>query len=131
MARIGMQHILNAPHIVDMMVCHEAEQTKAGINENAPELDMSLEEIKGKFGNRAILPKKPAPGKSGGGGVYHQYGPRGARSGTQAVGSYRLPNGLVIPPYHMKSLIPYGLGEDAIESVERAKRGETPPGRLF
>ena len=107
------------------------EHTRVGIHENAPELDMSLEELKAKFGPRTKLPKRPAPGKGGGGGVYHQYGPRGARSGTQGVGSYTLPNGLVIPAYHMKSLIPYGLGLDAIVAAELASRGETPRDRLF
>lgn len=65
------------------------------------------------------------------GGIYHAKAPRGAKTGTQAVTDWTTPEGLRIPKYHMRSLIPYGLGLDTIQSVERAKRGETPRNRLF
>lgn len=103
-----------------------------GLHEEAPELDMSLEELQAKFGKTVEeVPKRPAPGKGGGAGVYHQWGPRGSKSGTQGIGSHTLPGGVTMPEYQMRSLIPYGLGEDAILAVERALRGETPPGQLF
>ena len=65
------------------------------------------------------------------GGIFHAHAPRGAKTGVQAVEDWTTPQGLRIPKYHMRSLIPYGLGLDTIQAVERAKRGETPPGRLF
>ena len=65
------------------------------------------------------------------GGIFHAKAPRGAKTGVQAVEDWITPQGLKIPKYHMRSLIPYGLGLDTIQAVERAKRGERPPGKLF
>ena len=106
------------------------EHTKVGLHENAPELNMSLEDLRAKFGNRVeevpLAPKKP-----GHAGVYHAWAPRGARSGTQSIGSFTMPDGTIMPKYQMRSLIPYGLGLDTIMAVERALRGEPQPGNLF
>jgi len=83
---------------------------------------MTLEEIKQRYGNRIKVPTFNAA-KVGDTGVYHEFAPRGARSGTQDVGAFTTESGTRIPAYHAKSLIPYGLGLDAIMAVERARQG--------
>tara|TARA_R110000824_G_scaffold9126_2_gene41108 strand:+ start:3032 stop:4279 length:1248 start_codon:yes stop_codon:yes gene_type:complete len=118
-------------------------QTLQGLHHEAPELDMSLEELQSIFGNKVEeipdRPSLPSPavgdasrsGAGGHAGVYHTYGPRGSRTGTQGIEDWVMPDGTVIPKYQMRSLIPYGLGEDTIRAVERALRGEGQQGRLF
>jgi len=102
------------------------EHTKVGLHQDAPELNMTLEELQSIFGNR--ITEVPTLGKTpGDAGVYHQFAPRGARSGTQGVGAFTTPSGTRIPAYHAKSLIPYGLGLDTIIAVERARQGLTEP----
>jgi len=96
--------------------------TAIGLAADAPELNMSLEELQAKFGNR-VKEVPTAPKRPGHAGKYHQWAPRGARSGTQGVGDHKMPSGLTMPKYQMRSLIPYGLGLDAITAVERAKAG--------
>lgn len=102
------------------------EHTAIGLHPDAPELKMTLEEFREKFGKRftelPTLPKTP-----GDAGVYHAYAPRGAQTGTQGVSSFRTQSGTRIPAYHAKSLIPYGLGLDTIIAVERARRGMSDP----
>lgn len=100
--------------------------TRVGLNPAAPVFDQSLDELQSIYGNRVLeVPRRENIKRAGDGGVYHAWGPRGARTGTQGIQSLTLPNGIKLPQYHMKSLIPYGLGEDAIIAVERAKAGET------
>jgi hypothetical protein len=100
--------------------------TRVGLNPAAPVFDQSLEELQSIYGNRVLeVPSRENIKRAGDGGVYHAWGPRGARTGTQGIQSLTLPDGIRLPQYHMKSLIPYGLGEDAIIAVERAKAGET------
>ena len=96
--------------------------TKIGLAADAPELSSSLEELQANLGNR-IKEVPTAPKRPGHAGKYHAWAPRGARSGTQGIGDYKMPSGLTMPKYQMRSLIPYGLGLDAITAVERAKAG--------
>ena len=98
--------------------------TKIGLHQDANVFGMTLEEIQSKFGNRVKeMPKRPLAGKEGHSGKYHAFAPRGAKSGVQDIKSHTLPSGLVMPQYQMRSLIPYGLGEDTIRAVERARAG--------
>tara|TARA_R100000951_G_scaffold24642_2_gene20822 strand:- start:29730 stop:30965 length:1236 start_codon:yes stop_codon:yes gene_type:complete len=96
--------------------------TAIGLAADAPELTTSLEELRARLGNR-IKEVPTAPKRPGHAGKYHAWAPRGARSGTQGIGDYKMPGGLTMPKYQMRSLIPYGLGLDAIMAVERAKAG--------
>lgn len=66
-------------------------------------------------------------------GLFHEEGPRGAKSGTQGLGPMTLDTGIVIPAYHRRSLIPAGLGADMLAAVEAKRRGLSPysQGRLF
>jgi hypothetical protein len=98
------------------------QQTKKGMHPDAPQLNMTTEEIKRIYGNRIEVPVFD-PAKAGDTGVYHEFAPRGARSGTQDVGAFTTASGTRIPAYHAKSLIPYGLGLDTIIAVERARQG--------
>ena len=102
--------------------------TRVGLNPAAPIFDQTLEELQSIYGNRVLeVPSRDNIKREGDAGVYHAWGPRGATTGTQGIKSLTLPSGIRLPQYHMKSLIPYGLGEDAIIAVERAKAGERTP----
>ena len=74
----------------------------------------------------------PRPGRAGHGGVFHEAAPRGSKTGIQGLTDLTIPEtGVVIPKYHVRSLIPYGLGRDVAVALERKLRGDRPPGRLF
>lgn len=98
--------------------------TRRGLHQNAPVFDADLADLQGKYGKRVEeVPKREDVRRFGDSGVYHEWGPRGAKTGTQGIKPLNLPSGIRIPKYHMKSLIPYGLGEDTIVAVERALAG--------
>tara|TARA_R100001440_G_scaffold35191_1_gene54165 strand:- start:23889 stop:25046 length:1158 start_codon:yes stop_codon:yes gene_type:complete len=102
--------------------------TKPGLHPNAPVFDMSLDELQALYGKKAVKNIPQRTGKeSGDAGVLHAWGPRGAKTGVQGIKSMVLPSGVRIPQYHMKSLIPYALGEDTIIAVEKALAGEKTP----
>jgi len=98
--------------------------TRRGLHQDAPVFDTPLGELQAKFGNRVEeVPKRENVKRFGDAGVYHEWGPRGAKTGTQGIKGFELKDGTKIPKYHAKSLIPYGLGEDTIIAVERALAG--------
>ena len=98
--------------------------TRRGLHRNAPVFDADLADLQAKYGKRVEeVPKRENVRRFGDSGVYHEWGPRGAKTGTQGIKPLALPSGIRIPKYHMKSLIPYGLGEDTIVAVERALAG--------
>jgi hypothetical protein len=102
--------------------------TKRGLHPDAPVFDQALDELQSIYGKRVeSVPRREDVRSFGDAGLYHAWGPRGAKTGTQGIKPLTLPNGVKLPQYHMKSLIPYGLGLDAIIAVERARAGETTP----
>ena len=55
-------------------------------------------------------------------GIYHAPAPRGAKTGIQGLEDYTDPEtGVEIPKYWLRSLIPYELGVDVIDALERMK----------
>ena len=55
-------------------------------------------------------------------GIYHAPAPRGAKTGIQGLDDYTDPEtGVEIPKYWLRSLIPYELGVDVIDALERMK----------